>query len=338
MKKRKQTNSGGSAATNGEIAFQILPAMPVRIRLVDAEQVKYTLETKMGEPIFRAHYSGKDDPPQRKFEESWSAYALRADFERLMTPEDGLAFLNKLGCPFRFWRHDSESTADHLWILPWRELKDWQIMVRILRVIDPTEGWLGGFLPLTSRESSRKEELSLYHKAGIQKDQAWIAELFSVASEDTYRLLQGVPPRMLIRRDMYLDHADIEEIRAAVEKSFPTPESRVPGSRGWQFAQSFLQHRKIDKARGTPELKQKLIAEIFTATPLDAILATVYLDKLRGRDLRVCALKECDVMFEKSADSRKTFCSQAHAHLASVRHKREEARRAKSSTKTRKAS
>jgi hypothetical protein len=332
---QRQANPTSGAATSKE---PILPAMPVKIHLLDAEQVKYTLEAKNGEPIFRVRYSGKEPPPQRTFDWNWSAYALREAFGRLATPEEALAFLNTLGCLFRSWRHDPESSDGHLWFLPWRELKDWQRMVEILRILGPTEGWLGGFLPLTPRESSRKVELLRYREAGIQEDRVWIAELFSLASDETYRLLQGIPPRMLIRRDMYLDRTDIEEIRATVEKRFPTPESRVPGSRGWQFAQSFFQHRELDKARGTPELKQKLIAEIFTATPLDAILATVYVDKLRGRDLQVCALRDCTVTFEKSSDNRKTFCSQAHAHLASVRHKREEARKAQKPIKLRKAS
>jgi hypothetical protein len=337
MKNQKQANSGGNAPKKGGAALPILPAMPIRIRLGDCDQVKYTLETKDGEPIFRVHHSGQEDPPQRVFNEDWDAYALRAAFERIATPEEALAFLNGLGCLFRIWRRDPESSDGFIWILPWRELKAWQMIVRILRITEPTDGELGGFFPLTPRQPSRQAELLVYREAGVQDDQVWLAELFSVASKDTYCFLQGLPPQMLIRRDMYLNRADIEEIRATVEKRFPAPESRVPGSRGWQFAQSFAQHRKTDKARGTPELKQKLIAEIFTATPLDAILATVYVDKLRGRDLQVCALRDCDVTFERSSDSRKTYCSQAHAHLASVRHKREEARKAKPA-KARKAS
>ncbi len=341
MKKHRQANSGGRATANGTAALQILPAMPSRIRLLEAEKVKYTLETKNGEPIFRVHYSGKDDPPRQRFDESWNAFALRAAFERLKTPEDALAFLNTLGCPFRVWRDDPDSRDR--WILPWMELEGWQMMVRTLRQIDPMEGWLGGFPRFGAREASRKEEILLWRSAvdilghSSSRGMAMFAELVSAASDETYSLLQGVPRHIVIRRDMYLDRGDFYDIYATVEKSFPTPESRVPGSRGWQFAQSLLKQRQVDKARGTPELKQNLVAEIFTATPLDAILATVYVDKLRGRDLQVCALKDCDVTFETS-DSRKMYCSQAHAHLASVRHKREEARQAKSSTKTLKAS
>jgi hypothetical protein len=354
----------GVHATKGrEIASQILPAMPVRIRLLSAERVSYTLETwgapptadapaaikaaephggaslqfwrthdsnsqlgaEEGTPVFRASYSRKDDHrPRRSFDESWDAYTLRAAFEHLTSPKDALAFLNTLGCPFRTLRDEPSD----LWLLTWSELKEWQRMVRALRRTDPLAGWLGGFPHLGKRGVSRDEDFLLYHKV-YEED---VSELISGASDETYQLMQGIPPQIVIRRDMYLSRADIEEICSTVEKSFPTPESRIPDSRGWHFTQSLFKHRKMDKARGTPELKQKLIAEIFATTPLDAILATIYVDKLRGCDLQVCALKDCDNTFE-SSDSRKMYCSQAHAHLASVRHKREEARKTQKPTK-----
>ena len=65
------------------------------------------------------------------------------------------------------------------------------------------------------------------------------------------------------------------------------------------------------------------------ATALDAILATVYVDKLRGLELQVCALKECNETFEKQSDHGKLYCSNYHAHLASIRRKRAEAKERK---------
>ena len=114
---QRQAGSAGRVPKSENTAVQILPAMPVKIRVLSSEQVRYTLETQNGTPIFRVHYSGKDDPPEQHFDENWDAFALRAAFDGLTTPKEGLAFLNELGCLFRVLRPEPKGQA--LWILPW---------------------------------------------------------------------------------------------------------------------------------------------------------------------------------------------------------------------------
>ena len=148
----------------------------------------------------------------------------------------------------------------------------------------------------------------------------YLAELIWKVSDDTCHFLQGMPPTLTVQRDIYLSQAEIDEVYAE------HPGSRIPDSREWHYAMSSLKRRQHDKARGTPGLKPTLIAEISTGTVIDAILATIYIDKLRGRERRQCQLKGCVKEFDKTSDNGKKYCSQAHAHLASVRRKRAEER------------
>lgn len=272
----------------------------------------YSLEVKDGEHVFKMRVPAAFTPGW-DFGGSWDAYKLREAFEQLRSPEDALAFLNVVG-PFRNKRKQSKSET----ILTWRELNGWQDLLRRLRLRDsshwfPGLGWGG-----QSREFKKAFRCDDFvAESGSFSEQIW------TVSEETFRWLQGFPQGLSICRDMYLSREEIEAI-------FSRPGARTRDSREWHYAQSVLANRRAKKAHGNPEGKQRLIAQVTPATALDAILATVYVDKLRGLELQVCALKECNETFEKQSDHGKIYCSQYHAHLASVRRNRAEAKLRKS--------
>ena len=74
-----------------------------------------------------------------------------------------------------------------------------------------------------------------------------------------------------------------------------------------------------------PEKRRTLHAEIMVGSTLEAILATVYVDELRGVNYQLCALPDCPRVYEVRSKHQREYCSQACAHKASVRRKRAEA-------------
>ncbi len=211
--------------------------------------------------------------------------------------------------PFRYKRRRSKQDN----VLTWRELQGWQELLRRLRLRDSSQ-----WFPLFGVQDP--DFKSTFHQSEFITEVGNLAEQIWSVSEETFGWLQGFPQRLSIRRDMYLSREEMEEI-------FSTPGARVAGSREWYRAQSVLSRRRAERARGNEEGKQKLIAEVIAATALDAILATVYVDKLRGIEFQVCALKECNETFEKHSNYGKIYCSNYHAHLASVRRKRAQAKK-----------
>ncbi|MFP5208670.1 MAG: hypothetical protein ACLGRW_05210 [Acidobacteriota bacterium] len=272
-------------------------------------ELDYAHQIRNGEHFFRAQ-TPKELTPGWDLDSQWDAYELRAAFEKLQTPEDAWRFLNVTGM-FRYKRRQSKQ-AD---VAAWRELQGWQEVLKRLRLRGSSE-W---FPTLAPRNSDTKELFErMLADGGLE---GYSEQIWSV-SDETYYWLQGIPQGLSIRRDMYLSRKEMEDI-------FSSPGARIPGSREWHQAHAVLARRREERARGNSEGRQKLIAEVTPATSLDAILATVYVDKLRGLELQVCALKDCNVMFEQQSDYRKKYCSQAHAHLASVRRKREDEKKAR---------
>ncbi len=245
--------------------------------------------------------------PGWDFDSVWDSYNLRDSFEKLQTPKAAWRWLNVAG-PFRYRSRRSEREN----MLTWHELQGWQEIIRCLRLRDTSE-W---FPVMGSRARNCK---SMFRQSEFIAKLSGFAEQIWTVSEETYGWLQGIPQVLSIRRNMYLSRPEIEEI-------FSSPGARVPNSREWHYAHSLLARRRVERARGNIEGKQKLIAEVAAATALDAILATVYVDRLRGIEFQVCALKECNETFEKLSDYGKIYCSNYHAHLASVRRKRAEAK------------
>ena len=286
----------------------VLPAMPIRILYTGVER-DYSLEAEDGEHFFRMQVPEKFTPGWH-FLPAWDVYELREAFEKLREPEDALDWLNVVGI-FRDKRRRSKQGN----VLTWRELQGWQELLRRLRQRDSSEWFpLLGSQSADSKRTFRRSDFIA--GAGKFSEQIW------TVSEETFGWLQGFPQGLSIRRDRYLSTEEMEKI-------FSSPGARVSGSREWHHAQSVLARRRAERARGDPEGKQKLIAEVIPVTALDAILATVYVDKLRGIEFQVCALKECNQTFEKQSDHGKMYCSNYHAHLASVRRRRADAKKKK---------
>lgn len=286
----------------------VLPAMPIRILYLGAER-DYSLDSMAGEHCFRMQIP-ETFTPGWDFDSSWDAHKLRESFENLRTPEDFWRWLNIVG-PFRYKRGRPKQGN----VLLLRELQGWQEILRRLRIRDSSE-WFPT-LGVQGRDSK-----STFLRSEFIAELGDLSEPIWTVSEETFGWLQGSPQGLSIRRDRYLSREETEEI-------FSTPGARIPGSREWHSAQSVLARRRATRARGNREGKQKLIAEVTPATALDAILATVYVDKLRGIELQVCALKECNETFEKQSDHGKMYCTNYHAHLASIRRNRAEAKKKK---------
>lgn len=290
----------------------VLPAMPIQIQFAGIE-MDYTLEKKQD-----AHYFKMNIPEERTpgwaFKVKWDTFALRTAFEQLKTPEDAWQFLNVTG-PFRFIRSGFKRKD----LFTWRELQGWQEIVRRLRLRSASEG----FPMLAARGPHCKDFfLECLSVAGLDE---YLDQIWSV-SDETFGWLIGIPTGLSIRRDMYLERREIEDI-------FSSPGATIADSRAWHQAQEVLARRRAERARGNPDGKQKLVAEVVVGTVLEAILATVYIDKLCGLDLQVCALKECNETFVKVSDHGKQYCSQYHAHLASIRRKRTEAKQERDAKK-----
>jgi hypothetical protein len=75
------------------------------------------------------------------------------------------------------------------------------------------------------------------------------------------------------------------------------------------------------------------IAMIMVDSTLEAILATIYLDRLNGLDHGLCALKDCPKIYEVTSKHARQYCSQECAHKASVRKRRALAAQAKAKAK-----
>lgn len=284
----------------------VLPAMPIEIIYVGVER-DYSKEVQNGEYFFRMR-APKEFTPGWALSSVWDPYGLRASFEALRSPDDAWMLLNVIGT-FRQKRAHGKGAS----LLTWRELVNWQKLLRRLRTLDSSH-----WFPTLGVQKPELKESFLQSEFLSEESREFVEQIWDV-SEDTFGWLQGFPQGLYIRRDRYLTREEITAI-------FSTPGAQVRGSREWHQAQSILARRRAARARGNQEGKQKLIAEITPATALDAILATVYVDKLRGVELQVCALKECNETFEKQSDHGKMYCSNYHAHLASVRRKRANAK------------
>jgi len=169
---------------------------------------------------------------------------------------------------------------------------------------------------MDAKRSSREKFMAsefLANESAEAKEQFWNV------SEDTFHWLQGIPSGLTISRDMYLSNEQIRKI-------FSPPGADTPGSKAWHDAQATLARRRAQKAAGKKEGKERLYAEVCVGSALDAILATVYIDSLRGIETQVCALSDCEEIFEITSQHGKRYCSNYHAYLASVRRSRRKAK------------
>ncbi len=89
--------------------------------------------------------------------------------------------------------------------------------------------------------------------------------------------------------------------------------------------------RADEPAKG--KSRKRVCAEVFVHSILEAILATAYIDGLRGINYQLCALPDCSQVYEVSSKHERQYCSQACAHKASVRRRRAELKAAKEAAK-----
>lgn len=68
--------------------------------------------------------------------------------------------------------------------------------------------------------------------------------------------------------------------------------------------------------------RDELLALIGVTTTLEALLATIYLDRLNGVGHALCGLTDCQKIYEITSKHARRYCSQACAHKASVRRRR----------------
>ncbi len=284
----------------------VLPAMPIRI-LYFAVELDYTPDSEAGDS-FRVRVPEVSTPGW--FTNSiWDPYNLREAFLQLRR-EEASDFLNVVG-QFRYKRRWSKQAE----VLTWRELEGWQKLISRLHLRHSSE-WFP-VLGLRDREyRSSFNQHEFIANLGSFAEQIW------TVSDETFGWLQGFPQGLSIQRQRYLSREETERI-------FSSPGARIPGSRVWHYAQTVLKRQRADRAWGNKEAKQKLIAEVTPATALDAILATVLVDKLRGLELQVCALQECNATFESHLNHGKKYCKQYHAHLDNLRSRRAEAKERK---------
>lgn len=86
---------------------------------------------------------------------------------------------------------------------------------------------------------------------------------------------------------------------------------------------------RADGSRKDSRGRTEIYAEIRVCSTLEAIFASVYIDTLNGVNYALCALHDCDKLFEIASGHVRQYCSQACAHKASVRRRRAEAKRLK---------
>lgn len=294
-----------SISTGHKVIEPMLPAMPIQI-IYHTHELDYSLEWRHGKAQFRSKAPEEYTPGWDLFH-IWDSYDLRDNFFGLKKPEDALDFLNISGC-FRFRRDGFQRGAN---LLTWEEIQGWQKLLLKIRLLDVSE-----WFPRIGTQISEAKHLFLKSDFWTDESEEFLESMWRVAQE-TFQWLLGIPEGLAIRRDMYLS----SEERKAI---FATPGANVRGSPEWHGAMEVYRRERAKRARGNSEGKQKLLAEINPTTTLNAILATIYVEKLQGLEVQVCALKECNQTFAVESDHGKKYCSNYHAHLASVRRRRAE--------------
>ena len=79
---------------------------------------------------------------------------------------------------------------------------------------------------------------------------------------------------------------------------------------------------RADQRPRVDDERPRLCAEVIVDSILEAILATAYIDELRGVNYRLCALPDCSEIYEVFSKHARIYCSQACAHKANVRKRR----------------
>lgn len=84
-----------------------------------------------------------------------------------------------------------------------------------------------------------------------------------------------------------------------------------------------LNQMTIEPGRSSkPGQRLPLKAFLHTRTTLEALAATVFLDRLAGARYQACRLKDCPRLFEITSRHKREYCDEDCAHKASVRRRR----------------
>jgi hypothetical protein len=106
-------------------------------------------------------------------------------------------------------------------------------------------------------------------------------------------------------------------------------------SRVLWVSRRFKIHFRWKSSRESEWKNAEHIAVIEANNAVAAILATIYVDHLRGTKFRFCARPDCGKAYEVTSKHKRKFCGQYCAHLHSLRemrkrHKRRSSTRGKS--------
>jgi hypothetical protein len=194
-------------------------------------------------------------------------------------------------------------------------------------------GWKGNFIEAFSTRDTFLE----IRTPGEALEFLRISGLFRGIDEDkrherlswaNFQRWQGIV-RILLREGV-LPRREVRSTPKAVWVEYAIPENLRPAlndvsvvERGWLSGfpdQLVIRFRENQ----SPEKRRTLYAEIMVGSTLEAILATAYVDELRGVNYQVCALPDCPRIYEVRSKHQREFCSQACAHKASVRRRRAE--------------
>lgn len=114
---------------------------------------------------------------------------------------------------------------------------------------------------------------------------------------------------------------DQDPLRTFIDERAPT------SARGWLYNQPSEFH--LEPRSGSDQDEHpKLWMQIITHQTLNAMLAATYVDRLMGVRFEICELPECMNLYEVTSKQARQYCTNAHAHKAAVRRKREEVRKA----------
>lgn len=300
---------GGITISTTPVVDKVLPAMPIRLRYHALER-EILEERRTEESIFHFEIPAVFTPGWDFY--PLNAYSVRDWFEKVKTPEEGFSFFKATG-DFRLRRTGSARAA-----LTWSEFQRWQALIQRIRLRKPSEGplRLGAYRPDDAEDEAELKDSFLRSEFLSKESSETIEQIWDVA-DDTFDWLRGVPVGLSIERDMYLSYEETVKI-------FSSQGAGEHGSRAWRDAQRTLAQRRAARATGNAEGQQNLYAQVITGTSLDAILSTIYVDNLRGIETRVCALKDCEVLFPVESKHEKQYCTPEHASYASKKRKRAE--------------
>jgi hypothetical protein len=96
---------------------------------------------------------------------------------------------------------------------------------------------------------------------------------------------------------------------------------------GWSKLETEFGPQKVDRLKTPLEIRiqwdgKRFVGEIKEWSPLDAILATVWIDKMTEAKFGLCARPDCRKIYPIKTRHKRKYCTQYCAHLEDVRRDR----------------